>query len=272
MRTTLFKAHGLGNDYLVLESGPPLDPARARALCDRHRGPGADGVLEPLSSSRGFAGVRIWNPDGSVAEKSGNGLRIFAFWLRRHRSAPAGFAIEVGPEVVDCEVEGCTVELGIGRARFDAAAVPVDRARIDEPLEVGDEVLDVVTVGIGNPHCVILRDEPDLDALPWRRWGEAIERHPAFPNRTNVQVARVTAPRRVEARVWERGAGPTLASGSSACAVAAAAVRTGRIESGPVVVEMPGGELLVTVREDWSLRLRGPVMPVGRFELDPEWS
>jgi diaminopimelate epimerase len=277
MTTALYKAHGLGNDYLVLEQGPQLDARLVRALCDRHRGPGADGVLEPLASDRAHSGVRIWNPDGSVAEKSGNGLRILAYWLRRERGAPDAFSIEVAGELVDCVVDGATVDLGMGRARFEAEAVPVDLPppstnHLRALVLPGGEELGVVAVSVGNPHCVIFRDEEDLDGLPWLRWGEAIETHPAFPNRTNVQVARVAGPGTIEVRVWERGAGPTLASGSSACAVAAAAVRTGRTAVGPVTIEMPGGELYVTVAEDWAIRLRGPVAPVGRFVADPQWT
>lgn len=260
----LYKAHGLGNDYLVLERGPALDPDLARALCDRHRGPGGDGVLEPLPAV-GAYGVRIWNPDGSVAERSGNGLRIYAWWLRRFRGAPSAFAIEVAGDRVAAEVDGLDVAIDFGRARFDAGQIPVDVARIDAPLDPGGP--PVVTVGMGNPHCVLLRGEPDLDALPWREWGRAIERHPAFPNRTNVQVARVVGPGKLEARIWERGAGETLASGSSACAVAAAAVRTGRIPPGRVEVQMPGGSLWVDVGPAFEITLRGPVGPVGRFEL-----
>lgn len=267
----LFKAHGLGNDYLWLDEPWALGPSVVRGLCDRHRGPGGDGVLENRPTTRADHGVRIWNPDGSVAEKSGNGLRILAYALHRFRGAPARFTVDTGAEVVTCEVLGDEVVVDMGRARFDAAEVPVDRTRIDEPLEVGGEALRVTAVGIGNPHCVLLRDEAELDALPWRRWGAALETHPAFPNRTNVQVARVVGPGRIEARIWERGAGETLASGSSACAVAAAAVRTGRSAPGPHVVVMPGGELSVEVGADWSIRLRGPVAPVGWFELDRAW-
>lgn len=255
--TTLFKAHGLGNDYLVWEGEGALDAPRARALCDRNRGPGGDGVLEPV----GARGVRIWNPDGSVAEKSGNGLRIFAWWLREHRGAPAAFALETGGERVGCEVDGLDVAIEMGTATVSDVG----------PFEIDGARLDAVRVRIGNPHCVVFRAEEDLDALPWRRWGEVLERHEAFPDRTNVQIARVRGPRDLELRVWERGAGPTLASGSSACAVTAAAVATGRAAAGEHTVHMPGGRLSVTVREDRTVRLRGPVAPIGRFTLDPRW-
>lgn len=260
---SLFKAHGLGNDYLVWESDAPLDAARVRALCDRHRGPGGDGVLEPVPTARADHGVRIWNPDGSVAEKSGNGLRILAWWLVAFRGAARDHTVDTGHDVVRCVVGPDGVAVAMGRARLDPSVPPV--------LVVGGEPLGVVALSVGNPHCVVFRDEVDLDRLPWRAWGRALEVHPAFPNRTNVQVARVT-PTGLELRVWERGAGETSASGSSSCAVAAAAVRTGRRGPGRVAVAMPGGVLTVDVSPDLDLILEGPVAPVGRFELHPDWA
>jgi diaminopimelate epimerase len=159
----------------------------------------------------------------------------------------------------------------MGTARFTADAVPVRRALLDDPIEAAGDVLAAVAVGVGNPHCVVFREEADLDALPWRAWGAALEVHPDFPNRTNVQVARVVDACTLEIRIWERGAGETLASGSSSCAVAAAAVKTGRVAAGRLEVRMPGGTLQVTVRDDLSMRLRGPVSPVGRVVLHPAW-
>lgn len=265
----LWRAHGLGNDYLVLEDGPPLDPALVRAVCDRHRGVGGDGVLEPRRSARAAYGVCIWNPDGSTAEKSGNGLRILARWLVDRRGAPAAFDVDTGAEVVGCRVLPDRVEVAMGTARFTADAVPVARPLVDAEVEVGGAVLRVVAVGVGNPHCVVFVDEPD--AVPWRAWGAALEVHPLFPNRTNVQVAAVRAPDRLELRIWERGAGETLASGSSSCAAVAAAVHTGRIPPGRVTVEMPGGTLHVVAHPDLALDLIGPVAPVGVVEVDPRW-
>lgn len=253
-----FKAHGLGNDYLVAHDVPgPLDAAAVVAVCDRHRGFGGDGVLEPLPAEGGVRRLRIWNPDGSIAEKSGNGLRIFAYWARTWRGAPAGFAVDVAPAAgpparVWCEVAGphVTVEMGEGRALF--------RRRYALP---GDGAREAFAVSVGNPHCVVFVDE-DPDALPWRAWGAWLEGHADFPERTNVQIARVGGGA-LTVRVWERGAGETSASGSSACAVAWAAVASGRARAGVHRVEMPGGALEVTVRADGTLRLAGPVAPVG---------
>jgi diaminopimelate epimerase len=167
-------------------------------------------VLQVVASTRADVGVRIWNPDGSLAEKSGNGLRILAWYLHHRRGAAAELTVEVGGEIVACVVDGAVVEVEMGTGVVDAP----------DPIVVGGTSLPILRVSVGNPHCVVFREEADLDALPWRAWGEALERHPLFPNRTNVQVARRMSHHRLEARIWERGAGPTLASGSSACAVA----------------------------------------------------
>jgi diaminopimelate epimerase len=170
--------------------------------------------------------------------------------------------------VGDGRVAEVTVEMG--RATFRAPEIPMhgpDRDVVGVPLQVGDRVFSVTSVSVGNPHCVVFADR--LDEAEVRTWGPRIETHPAFPNRTNVQFARVLGRDRVEIRIWERGAGYTLASGSSSCAVAAAAVRNG-LTGGQVTVEMPGGELAIEVREDYSIRLRGAVAEVCAGELSPE--
>ena len=256
-RLRLWRAHGLGNDYLVLEEGPDLDPALVREVCDRHRGVGGDGILEPMDGAGADHGVRIWNPDGSIAEKSGNGLRIFARWLADH-GAGAAFSVWTGHDVVRCVVG-------------DEIAVEMGRAVVGEPeaIEVDGERLVIVPVDVGNPHAVVWRDEAALDALPWRAWGRGLEIHPRFPNRTNVQIARVIDRGTAEARIWERGAGETLASGSSSCAVAASGVATGRLDR-DVAVRMPGGTLRVRVGDD-GVVLEGPVEGVGTITVDAAW-
>ena len=253
----LWRAHGLGNDYLILESGEPVDAGLVRALCDRHWGVGGDGVLEPTEAMDADHGVRIWNPDGSIAEKSGNGLRIFARWLA-DRGAGSSFTVSTGHDVVTCWVDDEAITVAMGVARVEP----------ERDLEVHGVTYRVVPVDLGNPHCVLFVD--DFDGLAWRAIGAQIEVHPAFPNRTNVQFAKVTGPARMRARIWERGAGETEASGSSACAVVAAAADTGRISAEAVVVGMPGGQLWVELQGS-HIRLRGPVQPVGRFEVDPRW-
>lgn len=257
----LARAHGLGNDYLVLEDGPALDPALVRAICDRHTGVGGDGILEPAPSGPADHGVRIWNPDGSVAEKSGNGLRIYARWLTR-RGAGDAFTVWTGHDVVGCHVGARDVTVEMGTARF--------RSPVTTAVALGGALLEVVPVDLGNPHCVRFVDV-DPDEVPWRDWGRGLEVHPAFPGRTNVQIARVRGPDALDLRIWERGAGPTQASGSSACAAAAAAVETGRLLAGRIAVHMPGGVLWVTVDARRAVRLEGPVEFVGVVEVDPEW-
>jgi diaminopimelate epimerase len=257
----------LGNDYLVWESEIPLSPAVIRAVCDRNRGVGSDGVLEPTAPGAGDYGVRIWNPDGSVAEKSGNGLRIFARWVF-NRTGRRSFLVWTGSDLVGCELEHPdSPTVNMGRATLEPDLVPVLAAGpvIDQVL---DDLPALTAVGLGNPHAVVFSAE----ALPhWRAWGPKIEQHPRFPHRTNVQFARRTGPQTLEITIWERGAGPTQASGSSACAVAVAAVVTGRGEPGDFTVLMPGGALEVAVTAGLDVRLRGPVEGIGTVNLDPAW-
>lgn len=238
----LWKGHALGNVYLVLDGPPPPDPdlaSLARTLCAGPGGPGADGILVPAPEIGDAHGVRILNPDGSEAETSGNGIRIYARFLHDVRGAPARLEVAAGGRTVRCEVRGEVVEAAMGRASFRPAEVPCrlpGPEAVEVPLPVAGYPLVVTAVGLGNPHCVVFAD---YDALPWRDLGRALEVHPAFPRRTNVQIARVADRGRVGIRIWERGAGPTQASGSSACAVAAAGVRTGRLDPA-VTVESPG--------------------------------
>jgi diaminopimelate epimerase len=276
------KGHGLGNDYLVLEHdhlpGGLTTEAIAR-LCDRHRGVGSDGILLRVPAAGADFGLRIFNPDGSEAEKSGNGLRIFAkyLWDRGHTRkqtfsvATKGGVVECQLHVRDGRVSFVTVEMG--RASFRAAEIPVagvEGEAVAVPLELpGGPRLQITAVSVGNPHCVVF--VPRLDEGECRRLGPRLETHARFPNRTNVQFARVASRDALEILIWERGAGFTLASGSSACGAAAAAVRNGLCDHGRVQVRMPGGELAVHVRPDWSLRLEGLVEEVCTGTLAQEF-
>ena len=278
------KYHALGNDYVVLAGaslGVPPDGAIVRRICDRHHGIGADGILLDVSSSGAgvepgeAAALRIFNPDGSEAEKSGNGLRIFARYLR-DRGRVRGterFRVETPGGAVECTVseDGRRVEVEMGRAIFDAAAIPVRGERgevLNRRLTTADgRDVEYSAVTVGNPHCVVAVDGPrEADA---RALGPLLERHPAFPNRTNVQLCEVLGPQRIRIEIWERGAGYTLASGTSSCAAAAVCCRLGHVRS-PVIVEMPGGEIEVSVRADWSIRMEGGVTAVARGVLSPE--
>jgi len=262
------KYHGLGNDYLVLEDagGVALNPERVVRICDRHTGIGSDGILEPVAADGGADfGLRIWNPDGTTAEKSGNGIRIFARWLVDHRGAALLHTLSLPGCTVACEVGPNEITVQMGQATFVPAEIPCTEALLDTAIEVTGDTLRATAVGLGNPHCVV-RCREDLDHLPWRRWGAALEVSDRFPNRTNCQFVRPMSRSKIEARVWERGAGETQASGSSACAVAAAMVRLGHMERSVEVV-MQGGSLRVEVGEEWALTLSGPVAEVGRVEV-----
>jgi diaminopimelate epimerase len=278
------KGHGLGNDYLVMNEADLPRPLSERAiarLCDRNRGVGSDGVLLHVPGARADFGLRIFNPDGSEAEKSGNGLRIFAkyLWDHGHAGKRERFTVDTRGGVVECV---CVVTDGrvnvviveMGQATFRAPDIPMhgpDREVVGVPLQLGDGTTVTATaVSVGNPHCVVFVDR--LDEAACRRLGPLIERHPAFPQRTNVQFARAASRRTLDILIWERGAGYTLASGSSSCGAASAAVRNGLCDHGRVTVRMPGGELAIDVRPDWSLRLEGPVEEVYTGHLSHEFT
>jgi diaminopimelate epimerase len=240
------KWHALGNSYLVVEE--PLDADQARRLCDPRYGIGSDGVLA-MDGTR----VVIWNPDGSQAEFSGNGTRIAARWLMER----------LGHDEVELHVDGRSYRAG--RRSDGLVQMPVGVAEVGEleTLEVGGERVELTAVSVGNPHAVA-RGDFDRDAL--LRLGPLIERHDRFPERTNVQLVRVEGPNDVVALVWERGAGETSASGSSAVAVAAATIANGWCES-PVTVHMPGGDLYVAVDDENRATLTGPAEEICRGEL-----
>ncbi len=250
------KWHGLGNAYLLVERadvGRALTAEDARRLCDPHVGIGADGVLEVLAADGAEAEIAIWNPDGSTAELSGNGTRIAALWLAR-RAGAERVTIRVGPRTVSAYYHGnMMVETELGRVEVGEI----------EQLDLDDERVELTTVSVGNPHAV-LRREPTREEL--LRLGPRVERHPRFPERTNVQLVRVDDLHALTVAVWERGAGETPSSGTSAVAAAAAAIANGWCES-PVVVALPAGELRVELDEEMNARLTGPAEEICRGEL-----
>jgi diaminopimelate epimerase len=252
----LSKWQALGNDYLLVEQvelTQPLTPDRVRELCDYHYGVGSDGLLEVSSVDGARAEVRIWNPDGSTAELSGNGVRIVAAWLAR-RSGTERVELSVGSR----EVEGVIGADG-------SIAVDVGKVEVGGPemLDLGDERVEFTPVSVGNPHAVVRR-EPDRGEL--RRLGPRIEHHSRFPERTNVQLVRVDGPHDLTVGVWERGAGETLSSGTSSVSAAAAAIANGWCES-PVHVHLPGGDLLVELGAGGEARLTGPAEEICRVEV-----
>jgi diaminopimelate epimerase len=254
------KWHGLGNDYLLVQRADldaPLQPEQVRRLCDYHFGVGSDGVLEIVSANGDRAELVIWNPDGSTAELSGNGTRIAARWLAR-RSGADTVRLQVGPrEVVARMRNGLQVEMDMGSVEVGDT----------EKLAVEGGSVELTTASVGNPHAVV-RTEPDREVL--LRLGPQIEKHERFPERTNVQLARVDGPHDLTVAVWERGAGETLASGTSAVACAAVAVARGWCKS-PVTVHLAGGDLLVELDADWNTRLTGPAQEIFTGETAEEF-
>ncbi|HEX2434296.1 MAG TPA: diaminopimelate epimerase [Gaiellaceae bacterium] len=255
------KWHGLGNDYLLVQRADldaPLQPEQVRRLCDYHFGVGSDGVLEIVSADGDRAELVIWNPDGSTAELSGNGTRIAARWLAR-RNGTDTVRLQVGPRQVVARMrDGLQVEMDMGNVEVGET----------ETLTADGRPVELTTASVGNPHAVV-HVEPDREAL--LRLGPLIENHERFPERTNVQLARVDGPHDLTVAVWERGAGETLASGTSAVACAAVAVARGWCES-PVTVHLAGGDLLVEIDGDWNARLTGPAQEIFSGETAEEFN
>ncbi|MBR0459050.1 MAG: diaminopimelate epimerase [Victivallales bacterium] len=284
--THLRKYHGLGNDYLVLDaselSGRTLPPDSIRLLCAPHYGAGSDGILtgpflpgspdyQDITSRAGITtpclcAFRIWNPDASEAEKSGNGVRIFARYLfdqglvRKNKE----FALATLGGVVRVTIldPDSAIRADMGHARFQSPDFPVEGTPHDalkEHIEVNGRGFRFCAVSVGNPHCVVLGERPTPELA--HTYGPCLETHPRFPNRINVQFLEVLGEHDIRIEIWERGAGYTLASGTSSSACAAAAVRLGLCQS-PVSVHAPGGVLQVEVAPDWNITLTGPVAPV----------
>ena len=246
-----WKWHALGNSYLVVEEA--MEPDLARRLCDVRYGVGSDGVVEVVASEDSRAEIVIWNPDGSVAEFSGNGSRIAAAWLAaRNRTKQVTIAVSGRAYPAAVRDDG-QVAMGVGDVEVGET----------ETIAVGGERVELTPVSVGNPHAVV-RLAADRDDL--LRLGPQLERHERFPERTNVQLVAVDGPNELTVLVWERGAGETTASGSSAVAAAAAAVTNGWCES-PVTVHMPGGDLRVELDDEARITLVGPAAEICAGEL-----
>ncbi|WP_430974316.1 diaminopimelate epimerase [Sunxiuqinia rutila] len=280
MNNFFVKTHGLGNDYLVMNSHDisfKMNVENIKTICDVHYGIGSDGILLLVDSERADFGLRILNPDGSEAEKSGNGLRIFAKYLFDYGYAKSKtFSIDTLGGVVFAEVietkndKAFLIQVDMGEAIFEPARVPVKselEACLDEELQLKDQSYLINCVSVGNPHCVILKEE--LSETEIRQYGSEIENHPKFPNRINLQFAKVLSPDEVEILIWERGAGYTLASGSSSSAVAAVMVKKG-LTNRKLTIKMPGGKLKLEIAEDWQIRMTGEVREIASGYLSTE--
>lgn len=247
------KSQALGNDYIFVREEElifELTPENIRWICDRHFGVGSDGLLVKVPTTRADFGLRIFNPDGSEAQKSGNGLRIFANCLYRHeKNCPEAFSIETPSGVVhskinlvENKVKDISVEMGVGHIIFDGVH------------QFKDQSFSIVSLSLGNPHCVVFNF--DFSKEDFKIWGPVFENDVRFPNRTNVQFVNVLSPTVIQAYIWERGAGHTLASGSSACAVALACRSRGLVEN-QVTVQMEGGSLSIDIGPDGAVLMTG---------------
>lgn len=272
------KYHALGNDYLVL----PKEQADAEQLtvpfiervCHRNFGLGSDGILYgPLPTDAADFGLRIFNPDGSEAEKSGNGLRIFCRFLLDIESVEVGqdFTVETAGGVVQCQIRADgMIKVEMGQVSFHSSKIPVagsEREVLDEPITLGGQEYRYYAATIGNPHCVLPMDE--ISERQTRELGPILETDARFPNRTNVQFLKVIDRENIQIEIWERGAGYTLASGSSSSAAGAVARKMGLVD-GHFTVHMPGGTLELLIDDDFNVTMIGPVTRVADMVLDPQ--
>ncbi|MDW5500838.1 diaminopimelate epimerase [Pseudomonas lundensis] len=268
------KYHGLGNDYLVCHRSvaTQLTNEQIRILCHRHYGIGSDGLLIDSGDSINPT-LRIINPDGSEAEKSGNGLRIYArylFDIGRVNHLP--FWVHTAGGDVRCQVneDKHQVQVDMGRANFNPASLPalVDLPEaLNYPLSLAEETLSVSLVSMGNPHCVVPVTRLDLAQV--HRLGPQIEHHPLFPKRTNVQLVEVIDRNTLHIGIWERGAGFTMASGSSSCAAASVMRKMNQVND-KVTVHMPGGQLQISFSSDFQVTMLGPVHKIASLTLDKD--
>lgn len=270
----LQKYHGLGNDYLVLDPHKneiQLQERHIVRLCRRNVGVGADGILYgPLFEGERIS-VQIFNPDGSEAERSGNGVRIFAKYLLDAGYIPRKtftLTTRAGDVVVDfLNEEGSRMKVNMGKARFAGGVlegITASEEIVNEPLIFHGQLYNATCVSMGNPNCVIMMEE--VNGNKAKELGPYVENASYFPNRINMQLCHVLDRSHVQVEIYERGAGYTLASGTGACAAATAAYRLGLCD-GKITVSMPGGELLVEVEPDYTVYLTGDVCWVGTILL-----
>ncbi len=263
------KYQALGNDYIVIppESAPEgLSAAQIIRICDRHYGVGSDGLLlGPLPSNDADFALRLFNPDGGEFEKSGNGLRIFARYLWDEGQVgddPFTIMTPGGRVTALVLAQGRQVQIDMGTVSFDSAKIPVvgpPREVLNEAMALEHEMLHFSAATVGNPHCVVLMNAVDAEMA--YRLGPVIEHEVRFPNRTNVQFMQVLDRNNIRIEIWERGAGYTLASGSSSSAAAAVAHRLGLCNQA-INVHCPGGVIKIAIADDWSIRMTGAVTRV----------
>jgi diaminopimelate epimerase len=271
------KYHALGNDYIVIDPRDlpaPLTPEQVKTICHRNYGIGSDGILlGPLPAAAAGFGLKIYNPDGSEAEKSGNGLRIFSRWLwDRKLVGDAEFTVQTAGGLVRSTVfpGGASVRVEMGRVSFLSGQIPVTgpaREVLNEPITAGGREFRFCAATIGNPHCVL--PLPEISPELAREFGPFLENHEFFPRRTNVQFMKVLDRANIQIEIWERGAGYTLASGSSSSAAAAVAHKLGLCDR-RISVHMPGGVITIDIGEQFAIRMTGGVTRVAEGVMAAE--
>lgn len=277
MRFSFAKYHALGNDYIVIDPKnlpSPLTPEQVKTICHRNFGVGSDGILlGPLPTKKAQFGLRIFNPDGSEAEKSGNGLRIFSRYLWDKKLAGKGeFSVETKGGIVHATVmsRGKIVRVEMGSVSFWSDEIPVAGPRrevINEPIHLRGLQYHFCAATVGNPHCVLRL--PKITPELARQIGPLLETHARFPNRTNVQLMQVLDRKNIQIEIWERGAGYTLASGSSSSAAAAVAHKLGLCDR-EISVHMPGGTIEIEIGDNFSIRMTGGVTKVAEGVMAKE--
>lgn len=274
------KMHGLGNEYIVLESSKidfQLTKQAIMRLCNIHFGIGSDGIVMLVPSAKADFGFRVFNPDGSEAEKSGNGLRILCKYLYDYGLARSRhFSLETLTDIVYADIveeekgKAKMIKLDMGKAIFTSRDIPVisDQPEfIGQKIMAGDKEFEVNCVSVGNPHCVVIKQELDENEI--RTYGPLLENHPLFPKRINVQFAKVLSDDEAQILIWERGAGYTLASGSSSCAASAILVKRGLIK-GDLTMHMQGGSLKIQIGKHWDIQMTGEVREIASGTLGGE--
>ncbi|MNM43288.1 Diaminopimelate epimerase [compost metagenome] len=275
------KTHGLGNEYIVLDEENisfKLTEKAIQRICNVNFGIGSDGILLKVKSVKADFGLKIFNPDGSEAEKSGNGLRIFCKYVYDYGfTSNKEFTVETKGGIVRANIVEETsskkakrISVDMGKANFNSKEIPTNfimEEVVGEKLEVDDKEYEVNCVSMGNPHCVIIKDNLDIDEI--KTYGKLIENHEMFPNRTNVQFAKVLSRNEAEILIWERGAGFTLASGSSSCAVASVLKKKNLVDN-EIKIKMLGGELIIEIDDEWNVRMTGEVRQIAEGVLSDE--
>jgi diaminopimelate epimerase len=279
MKINLERYHGLGNDYLVYDPNNnelKLNKENVEMLCNRNMGLGSDGILEGPFIGENHMSLRIWNPDGSTAEKSGNGVRIFAKYLK-----DAGYVqkkkytliTDGGPvDIAYLNEDGSRLRISMGKISFWSDEVPVTGERrevINEDMVFGRTLYPVTCVSVGNPHCVIPMREISQPLVC--KIGNYSEVARYFPDRINTEIMKVIDQHNVEIETFERGAGYTMATGTGACAAAGVAYKLG-LTGNKVIVHMPGGDLQVEIDDDWNVYMTGDVFYVAKIRLSNEFA